>query len=161
MRTLQLRRAALDEIEREARHTYPEEACGFLFSPPESLDRPTRSVTTTEVAANSYAGERGRRFVITPEELSAAERRAERRGELVSGFYHSHPDHPALPSTFDTEHAWPWYAYLVVSVDRRGACSAGVFELDDEHGRFAARELDVVADLPEVAAPRSGLRTEA
>jgi len=34
----------------------------------------------------------------------------------VMGFYHSHPDAPAVPSEFDREHAWPGYCYVIVSV---------------------------------------------
>jgi proteasome lid subunit RPN8/RPN11 len=30
----------------------------------------------------------------------------------VIGYYHSHPDHPAIPSEFDREHALPFYAYI-------------------------------------------------
>ena len=32
------------------------------------------------------------------------------------GFYHSHPDHPAEPSEYDREHAWPGYSYVITSV---------------------------------------------
>ena len=47
-------------------------------------------------------------------------RRAERGLDLL-GWYHSHPDHPARPSEFDREHAWPWYSYVIVSVRERRA----------------------------------------
>ena len=36
-------------------------------------------------------------------------------GELL-GFYHSHPDHPARPSQYDLDHAWPFFSYIIVSV---------------------------------------------
>ncbi len=36
-------------------------------------------------------------------------------GELL-GFYHSHPDHPARPSQYDLDHAWPTFAYIIVAV---------------------------------------------
>jgi proteasome lid subunit RPN8/RPN11 len=61
-------------------------------------------------------GERRRRFLIGPAEYRAAERRAAETGVQLLGFYHSHPDHPAEPSTFDLEHAWPNLSYLIVSV---------------------------------------------
>ena len=41
--------------------------------------------------------------------------RAELGGELL-GFYHSHPDHPARPSQYDLDHAWPTFAYIIVAV---------------------------------------------
>ena len=37
-------------------------------------------------------------------------------GLQLLGFYHSHPDHPAEPSQFDLDHAWPNLSYLIVSV---------------------------------------------
>jgi proteasome lid subunit RPN8/RPN11 len=41
---------------------------------------------------------------------------------VLIGFYHSHPDHPARPSQFDLEHAWPNFSYPIVSVlDGRAA----------------------------------------
>ena len=39
---------------------------------------------------------------------------AELGGELL-GFYHSHPDHPARPSQYDLDHAWPTFAYVIVA----------------------------------------------
>ena len=32
------------------------------------------------------------------------------------GFYHSHPDHPARPSQYDLDHAWPFFSYIIVAV---------------------------------------------
>jgi proteasome lid subunit RPN8/RPN11 len=148
----------LSRLETAARAAYPDEACGFLFSDAGTADAARREIRSVEPAANEVEGERRRRFVISPGELRAAEERGARRGEIVSGFYHSHPDHPARPSEFDTAHAWPWYAYIVVSVDRGGACRAGAFELDAERERFGALALDVTdpADGAEPA-PRAAV----
>lgn len=160
MRAVEIAADRIRRIEAEARAAYPDEACGFLFSESTAASGAPRVVSEVEAAANEFAGERRRRFVITPEELRAAEARAASRGEVVSGFYHSHPDHPALPSAFDTEHAWPWYAYLVVAVDGTGACTVGAFELDAEGGQFRRRPLEVVGSgARDVSVPRP-IRTE-
>jgi proteasome lid subunit RPN8/RPN11 len=45
--------------------------------------------------------------------------RAASRGLDIVGFYHSHPDHPAEPSRFDLDHAWPNVSYVIVSVRDR------------------------------------------
>ena len=37
-------------------------------------------------------------------------------GAELLGFYHSHPDHPARPSQYDLDHAWPFFSYIIVSV---------------------------------------------
>jgi len=136
MREVRLRSAVLDTIQAEARASYPEEACGFLYSPAVDSEGPVRTIVSASPAPNEVDAERGRRFVISAEGLRAAELAAAGRDEAVSGFYHSHPDHPAVPSAFDTEHAWPWYTYLVVSVNRAGDCVVGAFELASEGRGF-------------------------
>jgi len=143
---LELPRALLGRIEEEARSGYPEEVCGFLFSPPPGPRAACRRVTRVEPALNEADGGRGNRFVISAERLRAVEREATVRGEVVGGFYHSHPDHAPLPSAADTEGAWPWYAYLIVAVHRGGTCSHGAFELVRPSGRLATRRLQVTVD---------------
>ena len=56
------------------------------------------------------------RFSVTSEDVLSAEKAAREQGLEVVGWYHSHPDHPARPSEYDREHAWPWYSYIIVSV---------------------------------------------
>ena len=58
------------------------------------------------------------RYLIAPDDLRQLEREVREAGQEVVGYYHSHPDHPAAPSAFDAEHAWPWYSYLIVRIDR-------------------------------------------
>lgn len=146
MRTVRLSRELLARIERAARDGYPEEACGFLFSAEDGADAPARTVRSVEAAPNVVEGERRRRFVISPAELRSAEVRASTRAEVVSGFYHSHPDHPALPSAFDTEHAWPWYTYLIVSVEAGGVRAIGAFEFDERPRRLVPCPVEIGAD---------------
>ena len=45
-----------------------------------------------------------------------AEQKASELGGDLLGFYHSHPDHPARPSQYDLDHAWPTFAYIIVAV---------------------------------------------
>ena len=58
------------------------------------------------------------RFLIQPEELLRGEKYARDKKLDVVGFYHSHPDSPAVPSQYDFEHAWPQYSYIIVSTTR-------------------------------------------
>lgn len=141
MRQLDLPPELLAAIHAHARATYPEECCGFLLStPPADGPAGERRIVALAPAPNRSSGERRRRFEIPPSELRAAERRAEAAGRVVSGFYHSHPDHPAVPSSFDQEHAWPWYAYVIVASSASGTPGAvGAFELHPDRREFEER----------------------
>ena len=57
-----------------------------------------------------------RRFLVRADDYRAAEQRAREAGLELLGFYHSHPDHPAKPSQYDLDHAWPSFSYVIVSV---------------------------------------------
>jgi proteasome lid subunit RPN8/RPN11 len=60
---------------------------------------------------------------------------------LVLGFYHSHPDHPARPSEYDREHAWPFYSYVIVSIAKREAVDMTSWVLQEETDTFARQDL--------------------
>lgn len=157
MRSVTLARPLLEQMADHARSTYPEECCGFLFTSEGAADRPDRPVERVAPAANEHEGERRRRFVISPQELREAEASARARGEVVSGFYHSHPDHPARPSQFDQEHAWPWYCYLVLGLSAGPSPPVvNAFELDPDRGVFAPVALHVGTESRTVALASPG-----
>ncbi len=87
------------------------------------------------------ASEQGRRFSIDPLELMRAERDAAEMGQLVLGFYHSHPDHPARPSEFDRARAWPFYSYVIVSIQSREPVDMTSWVLNDRSGSFQRQDL--------------------
>lgn len=124
----------LSAIRAHAELTYPEEGCGLLIGA--SAPAKVRRVLRIEPTANRATEERGRRYVIPPDVLRDAETRLQTMGESVIGIFHSHPDHPAVPSSFDREHALPWYAYVLVSVDHGKSRDLGAFELDPEERTF-------------------------
>jgi proteasome lid subunit RPN8/RPN11 len=89
--------------------TYPNECCGAL------IGRGGIISTTFALPNTTEEGPR-RRFLVRPQDYRAAERRASELGAELLGFYHSHPDHPARPSQYDLDHAWPVFSYVIVSV---------------------------------------------
>ena len=93
-----------------------EECCGFLFGYERFEDR---IVTETMVARNVAENGRNRRFEISPMEYLDAERYAEENNLKLLGFYHSHLDHPAIPSESDRLAAYPELSYVIVSVTNR------------------------------------------
>ena len=83
------------------------------------------------------------RYMILPEDLIASDREARKRGLDVIGFYHSHPDHPAQPSEFDREHAWPWFAYIIVAVGKGVPRDLTAWLLSADRAQFVPEELQV------------------
>jgi proteasome lid subunit RPN8/RPN11 len=141
MRDIEVPEELVQEIRAHARETFPEECCGILLVPTPEGERGPRRVLAVRRAQNGSTDERARRFVIPPEELRGVERQLEGTGQMVGGFYHSHPNHPALPSEFDRDHAWPWYSYLILGVTPEAEGPLGSFELDEESGSFVATRL--------------------
>ena len=94
--------------------TYPHECCGAMLGRAEA-DR--KVVTEIVRIDNARTDERARRrFLITDQDYLRVEREAATRGLDLLGFYHSHPDHPARPSQYDLDHAFPWFSYVIVAV---------------------------------------------
>ncbi len=107
---LTLRAEAEGGIRQHGRETYPHECCGALIG---------RDGVVIEAMALPNTTKEGprRRFLVRPADYRAAERRATATSADLLGFYHSHPDHPARPSRYDLDHAWPTFAYVIVAVD--------------------------------------------
>jgi cysteine synthase B len=106
---LTLQPGTAEAIRAHGAETYPHECCGILYG---------HDGVVSSVLALPNVTEEGprRRFLVRPEDYLKAERRASELGTNVIGFYHSHPDHPARPSQYDLDHAWPFMSYVIVSV---------------------------------------------
>ena len=100
-------------IHDHAKKAYPEECAGVLVG----MDTGgMKIVVDVWRAENTHEEERSRRFLIEPLKIKEFEERAAERDMDVLGFYHSHPDHPAEPSEYDREHAWPGWWYVIAPV---------------------------------------------
>lgn len=140
--SLVLTRAQLDTIHVALERAYPEEGCGVLVG---RVDGAAREVVEVLAFENQRADSRANRYLIAPEQFLAAERRALELGRDVVAFFHSHPDHPARPSAFDLEQAWPWYDYLIVAVAHGRAAEATAWRLRDDRSAFDETPVRVVA----------------
>jgi proteasome lid subunit RPN8/RPN11 len=128
------------EIAAHGERDYPHECCGLLLG---SFTE-TGSKTISEIYAISNAREeqaKRNRFLIRPEELLRGERYASERRLEVVGFYHSHPDHPAVPSQYDLDHAWPLYSYAIVAVSSGSAGEVRSWEMEADRSKFNEEEI--------------------
>ena len=125
----------IDAINAHGRETYPNECCGALIG---------RDGIVTETLALPNMTEEGprRRFLVRPGDYRAAEARAAEVGQDLLGFYHSHPDHPARPSQYDLDHAWPFFSYVIVSILNGVAVDLRSWRLREDRSQFDEEAID-------------------
>ncbi|MDR2367896.1 MAG: M67 family metallopeptidase [Deltaproteobacteria bacterium] len=132
--------SVLESIRAHGARAYPYEACGFVlgaFDP----SGPPLGLKACEARNSREPGKRRRRFSIEPEEFLAAELKAGSEGLDILAIYHSHPDHPALPSANDLEKALPFYRYLIVSVEKGVPGDLTCWLLENDRSKFTAQNI--------------------
>ena len=135
----------IQAIVAHAESTYPEECCGLLLG---IADSTSNTVVEVKPVENCWSAEpatagsldKTRRYEIAPQSMLAAMREGRDRNLTIVGIYHSHPDHPAVPSECDRQQAWQHYSYVIVSVDRGCAIDWQSWSLDDTH-QFQPEEI--------------------
>jgi proteasome lid subunit RPN8/RPN11 len=142
--TLRLPGRLLEEIRRHGESAYPAECCGALAGRVE--DDGTKEVLRLAPTVNRRTDD-PHRYLIAPDDLRRLEATLRADRLEILGYYHSHPDHPARPSAFDTEHAWPWYSYLIVRIDRGSAADAASWVLDDDQPLMHPESLEVLSEV--------------
>ncbi len=148
----------LQQIHRHAEITYPEECCGLLLGNLESEDKQVVEVRETE---NSWTSEmsdnlpnipssnqqplsKKNRFTIDPYTLLQVQKEVRDRNLNIIGIYHSHPNYPAIPSTFDREIAWSHYSYLIVSLKQGKLIEIRSWKVE-ENRQFQEEIITIVA----------------
>ena len=130
----------LAEMRQHGERDYPFECCGLMLGRFKGTGHKTVSETYAISNAREEEAKRNR-FLIRPEELMRGEKYAREKGLDVVGFYHSHPDEPAIPSKYDLDHAWPTYSYVVVSVEKGQAVDLRSWEMETDRSRFDEEEI--------------------
>ncbi|HTS43976.1 MAG TPA: M67 family metallopeptidase [Puia sp.] len=114
----------------DAINTFPDECCGFVFGMED--ENQNRIITEILVVENSKQGEKTRRFEISPLDYLRAEQYAMDNELLLLGIYHSHPNHPAIPSEHDRIAAQPYFSYLIISVMNREIAGIRSWKLNEK-----------------------------
>jgi proteasome lid subunit RPN8/RPN11 len=131
----------LAAIHRHGESTYPHECCGFLLG---RTEENRRIVVQTRRAQNQRDDSPRNRYQISPQEYMRADRAAREAGLDIVGFYHSHPDHPARPSQFDLDNAWPELVYVITAVNQGQAGETTAWRLADDRSRFLPEEISTI-----------------
>jgi len=139
--SIKLTNEHLARIRQHGERTFPEECGGLLLG---TLDGDTRVVHEVWPLENVRQDSRHNRVELSPLDYAKAEREAAKRDLGVWGYYHSHPNHPAIPSGFDLEHApFTEWSYLIVSVRDGAAQEVRAWTVREDRSQFDEEELQV------------------
>jgi proteasome lid subunit RPN8/RPN11 len=142
--TLRLPATVSAEVRRRGEQAYPAECCGALLG--RMAEGKAKAVVRLAPVVNRRTDD-PHRYLIGSDDLRRLETEARAEGLEILGYYHSHPDHPPRPSAFDTEHAWPWYSYLIVRVEHGRAAEMASWVLDDERPVMCPESLEVLSEV--------------
>jgi proteasome lid subunit RPN8/RPN11 len=137
----------IELIYAHAENIYPEECCGILLGKINgTLKTVTEAIPTINawIKADSDKVDRNRnnRYSIDPQDIFTAQKRARELHIDIIGFFHSHPDYPAIPSTCDRSQAWEVYSYPIISVINGKVSEIKSWVLDS-NGIFQAEETQI------------------
>lgn len=128
------------QIFKQMEATFPDEGGGFLLGLIDGEDTIIQDVIQVENVFETE--EQYHRYAMTPQNWTNMEDEAEEQGLQLIGYYHSHPDHPAIPSEFDRDHALPNFIYIITSVLDGKSAKQLAWLLSEDRSKFG--ELDLV-----------------
>jgi len=132
---IELTKEVIAEIEAHGERDFPHECGGMLIG--HFLDDGGKGVTETFPLENARdEADRHDRVLILPKDVLRAERYAREKKLDVVGYYHSHPDHPAIPSQYDLDHALPVWSYVIVSVEKGKAVDVRSWQMENDRSKF-------------------------
>ena len=146
----------LQLMQAHAASVYPQECCGLLLGTlvPEEAMRRVAEVVRVDNTWSAEMGDlteaqldkeksfdRRRRYWIDPKALLQIQRDARDRDLNIIGVYHSHPDHPPIPSETDLKFAWPFFSYLILAIEKGEPTQLSSHVLDLNTGVFSKEDL--------------------
>ncbi len=137
----------LTEIQDHGKEAYPYECCGAILGQVDTKEGTKIGTQILRIENNwqdQGEGEtRHRRFAITAEDYRFLEKTAKQKELTLLGFYHTHPDHPAKPSGTDLSYAWPFFSYIILSVEKGQPKDIYSYELDTDKSEFFSEQLSI------------------
>ena len=134
-----------EKVRAHGAETYPHECCGALLGRDSEFENQeaVREVLGLFPLVNRREDSPRNRFSVTAEDVLDADKAAQAQGLDVVGWYHSHPDNPARPSQYDREHAWPWYSYIIISVQNGAPQDMTSWRLNDDRQEFSPEGIEI------------------
>ena len=131
---IDIKKNHIDQIKEHAQKDYPYECCGILLGKFENGEKTVTQVL--EILNEKEDENKHNRYLIPSSKILETELYAIKNGLDIVGFYHSHPDHSAIPSAYDVEHALPVYSYVIVSVYDAKAVDFTISVLTPDRAKF-------------------------
>jgi proteasome lid subunit RPN8/RPN11 len=145
MSRLRIQRSVGDQLRAHAEAAYPHECCGVLVG---SVGAEGWTVAFAVPVANSRTDSPQNRYAIAPVDLVKIMAEARKHGLEVAGFYHSHPDHPAMWSQIDLDEAhWLGCSYVITEVPGGRATVTNSFLLSgtkEEDKQFVPQRIELI-----------------
>lgn len=139
--TVFLSKTLQSKIFEQLQAAYPNEGGGFLLGTSAGDNTTIHDVIhITNVFAEE---EQHHRYAMTPQDWARLEDQADERGLTLVGYFHSHPDSPAIPSIYDRDHALPNFTYIITSVVEGKAVDVKVWKLRLDRSEFDPLALSV------------------
>ena len=141
IQTVQISKSLQQRIFAQLQGNHPNEGGGFLLGA-----RTADQVTLTDIrpVVNTFASEEQyHRYAMTPTDWAKLEDEADAAGLIVVGYYHSHPDSPAIPSEYDRVYALPNFCYLITAVYSAQARECRAWWLSEDRAKFRELTLQV------------------
>jgi proteasome lid subunit RPN8/RPN11 len=127
----------LRELEDQAKKNYPVECCGLLLG----TNTSEKKVVEVCPVPNMNTERTHDRYEIEGKVFIGIDREAAKKGLQIIGIYHSHPDHPAIPSVFDTDHAWSGYSYMIAAIKNGTKVEIRSWVFDEEKKKFEEEKI--------------------
>ncbi|MEE9284641.1 MAG: M67 family metallopeptidase [Dehalococcoidia bacterium] len=126
MQVLRLSKQAAHQIIDHARDDAPNECCGILAGIDDSVSQVYRATNVDRSPVQ---------YTIDPQDMIRIMGEADRAGQAVLGFYHSHTFSEAYPSVTDVKRVPPSdlfdYLYVIVSLAQRDRPVIRAFRIAD------------------------------
>ncbi len=139
---IEINNSIAGSITEHAERDYPHECGGMLIGHFAEGKKTVTEIFPLENAREEEA--RHNRVLILPKDVLRAERYARDKKLDVVGYYHSHPESPAVPSQYDLDHALPVWSYVIASVIGGKVVDIRSWEMENDRSRF--KEESIVND---------------